>query len=191
MKQLFFIFFLSLFAVVSNTSAQSVPNYTPYEKMTSSELEAYRQSIWNTVPAIGWVNDFEGLFSSNEEDSLESMLQHFEKLTSVEIAIVTVDSNMVQQDRFNDFADHLLKMWGIGKFAKKNGLVICMSRDYKKLFISTGAGITSIISDTEKFHIIAQSFIPPFNKHDYFSGTLDGLKQIMTRILKKRNRLVK
>ena len=119
MMQLFFILYLSLFSFVSNITAQSVPNYHLYEKMTISELETYRQSIWDSLPAIGWVNDFEGLFSSNEEDSLESMLQHFEKETSVEIAIVTVDSNMVQKDRFNDLSDHLLRVWGIGKFAKK------------------------------------------------------------------------
>jgi len=156
--------------------------------MTISELEAYRQSIWDSLPAIGWVNDFEGLFSNNEEDSLESMLQHFEKETTVEIAIVTVDSNMVQKDRFNDFSDHLLKIWGIGKFAKKNGIVICISRDYRQLFISTGAGIATYMDDAEKYHIIAQNFIPAFNEYWYFDGTLSGLNELMNKVTKKKKR---
>ena len=186
--QLFFILFLSLSSFVSNITAQSVPNYRLYQKMTISELEAYRQSIWDSLPAIGWVNDFEGLFSNNEEDSLESMLQHFEKETTVEIAIVTVDSNMVQKDRFNDFSDHLLKIWGIGKFAKKNGIVICISRDYRQLFISTGAGIATYMDDAEKYHIIAQNFIPAFNEYWYFDGTLSGLNELMNKVTKKKKR---
>lgn len=156
--------------------------------MTISELEAYRQSIWDSLPAIGWVNDFGGLFSSNEEDSLESMLQHFEKETTVEIAIVTVDSNMVQKNRFNDFSDHLLKVWGVGKFAKKNGIVICISRDYRQLYVSTGAGIINYMDDGEKFRIIAQNFIPSFNEYRYFDGTLSGLNELMDRVTKKKKR---
>lgn len=188
MMQLFFILFFSLFSFVSNITAQSVPNFRLYEKMTASELETYRRSIWDSLPAIGWVNDFEGLFSHNEEDSLESMLQHFEKETTVEIAIVTLDSNMVQKDRFNDFSDHLLKIWGIGKFAKKNGIVICISRDYRQLFVSTGAGITTYMDDGEKYRIIAQDFIPPFNEYRYFDGTLSGLNELMNKVTKKKKR---
>ena len=188
MKQLFLILSFSVFYFISNVTAQAVPNYNLYKKMNTSQLEAYRQSIWDSLPAIGWVNDFEGLFNNNEEDSLESILQHFEKETTVEIAIVSVDSNMVQNDKFNDFADHLLKIWGIGKFAKKNGMVICISRDYKKLFISTGAGIAKFMDDQEKYHIMGQNFIPSFNDHKYFTGTLSGLNEIMNKITKKRNR---
>lgn len=189
MKLLFFIFFV--FVTGLNVTGQSVPDYKPYEKMNVSELNAYRQSIWDSLPAIGWVNDFEGLYNSNEEDSLESRLQHFEKLTTVEIAIVTVDSNMVQQGQFNDFSDHLLKVWGIGKFTKKNGIVICISRDYKKLFISTGAGILKFMSDDNKYRIMAQDFIPAFNEHKYYEGTLQGLNEIMNKIIKEKDKLEK
>ena len=191
MMQPFFIIFLSLFSLLSDVAAQSVPNYNFYKKMTPSELQTYRQSIWDSLPAIGWVNDFEGLFTTNEEDSLESMLQHFEKETSVEIAIVTVDSNMVQKERFNDLSDHLLKIWGIGKFAKKNGIVICISRQYRKLFISTGVGIATFMDDSEKYRIISATFIPPFNQYEYFQGTLSGLSELMNKVAKKKRRFVK
>ncbi|MEO8961102.1 MAG: TPM domain-containing protein, partial [Ginsengibacter sp.] len=123
----------------------------------------------------------------SEEDSLESLLQHFEKETTVEISIVTVDSNMVHKDSFNDFSDHILKIWGIGKLIKENGIVICISKDYKKLFISTGAGISKYISDPDKNRIIEQYFIPQYNEHNYFAGTLNGVNEIMNRISSKIN----
>lgn len=188
MKQLFFILFLFFSSFPNDVTAQSVPDYSLYEKMSADELELYRQSVWDSLPAIGWVNDFEGLFTIDEEDSLESLLQHFEKQTTVEISVVTVDSNMVHKDSFNDFSDHLLKTWGIGKLLKKNGIVICISKDYKKLFISTGAGISKYISDSDKNRIVVQNFIPQFNEHKYFTGTLYGVNEIMNRISRKRNR---
>lgn len=193
MKPLFFILFLFLFfsSFQNDVTAQSVPDYSLYEKMSSGELELYRQSVWDSLPAIGWVNDFGGLLTNNEEDSLESLLQHFEKETTVEISILTVDSNMVHKDRFNDFSDHILKTWRIGKLLKKNGIVICISKDYKKLFISTGAGISRYISDPEKNRLIQQSFIPQYIEHNYFTGTLNGVNEIINRISSKMNRFQK
>lgn len=188
MKPLFFILFLFFSSFLTDAGAQTVPDYILYEKMSSTELEVYRQSVWDSLPAIGWVSDFEGLFTNNEEDSLEILLQHFETETTVEISIVTVDSNMVHKDNFNDFSDHLLKTWGIGKLLKKNGIVICISKDYKKLFISTGAGISKYISDSDKNRIVLQNFIPQFNEHNYFTGTLYGVNEIMNKISRKRNR---
>lgn len=188
MKQLFFILFLCFSSFLNNVTAQLVPDYSLYEKMNADELQLYRQSVWDSLPVIGWVNDFEGLFTSNEEDSLESLLQHFETETTVEISIVTVDSNMVHKDNFNDFSDHLLKTWRIGKLLKKNGIVICISKDYKKLFISTGAGISKYISDSDKNRIVVQNFVPQFNEHNYFTGTLYGVNEIMNKISRKRNR---
>lgn len=181
--QLLFLLLLSIFSFWSNVDAQSVPNYNQYKKMSATELQAYRQSIWNSLPvAVGWVNDFGGLFTNAEEDSLETIIGYFEKNTTIEIAIVTIDSNMVEEERFNDFTDHLRKTWGVGKFTMKNGVVICISKDYKKLFISTGAGINKFMNDYQKYEIIKKYFIPPFNSNDYFSGTMQGLYAIINRI---------
>ena len=182
--------FITLFIFTSlsciSSSAQSVPNYIPYRTMTPHELLVYRQSIWDTLPAaVGWVNDFEGLYDRPQEDSLESILEHFERQTTIEIAIVTVDSNMVAQDKFDDFAYRLLKIWGIGKIDKSNGIVICICKDYRKLFISTDFGIDKYIDETDKSRIISKNIIPFFQKNNYFSGTLNRLNAILDKINKK------
>lgn len=151
--------------------------------MTPVQLTIYRQSIWETLPAaVGWVNDFEGLFNNIEEDSLERKIAYFEKLTSIEIAIVTVDSNMVDKARFDDFAYRLLKKWGIGKISKSNGIVICVSRGYKKLYISTDFGINKFIDSHEKYKIINKYFLPYLEENDYFSAMDQGLDAIIERV---------
>jgi uncharacterized protein len=171
------------------SEAQVVPNYNPYSTMTPSELEAYRQSIWDTLPAaVGWVNDFEGLYSKTEEDSLEREIEHFERATSIEIAIVTVDSNMVSREKFDDFTYRLLKKWGIGKISKSNGMVICISKDYKKLFVSCDFGIDKYMDKNEKYKIINKYFIPQFLKNDYFAGTITGLLAMQDKMFRKWSR---
>lgn len=163
-----------------------VPNYNPYSTMTPSELRAYRQSIWDTLPAaVGWINDFEGLFNSNQEDSLEREIAHFEKMTSIEIAIVTVDSNMVSGDKFNEFTYRLLKKWGIGKLSKSNGMVICLSKDYRKLYISCDFGIDKFMDESDKYKIINKYFVPYYEINHYYEGTLNGLNAILEKIGKK------
>ncbi|HEY5371355.1 MAG TPA: TPM domain-containing protein [Hanamia sp.] len=184
--KIFFTYIFSLFLFATNVTAQNIPNYNPYRIMTPAELSVYRQSIWDTLPAaVGWVNDFEGLYDKIQEDSLESMIQHFEKKTSIEIAIVTVDSNMVSQDKFNEFTYRLLKIWGIGKIAKSNGMVICICKDYKSIYISSDFGLDTYLSDYDKYKIVNKSVLPYFKKNYYFNGTLSGLNAILEKINRK------
>jgi uncharacterized protein len=180
------IVFVCLFFFFTGITAQTVSDYHPYKAMTLVELQKYRQSIWDTLPAaVGWVNDFEGLYNPLQENNLEIILQHLEKRTSIEICIVTIDSNMVGVEKFDDFAYRLLKIWGIGKISKSNGIVICISKDYRKLFVCTDFGINKYIDNSEKFRIINKYFIPLFAKNDYYQGTLDGLNAIIKRIDKR------
>ncbi len=175
-----------LFLFYKGLTAQTVSDYHPYKTMSTVQLQKYRQSIWDTLPAaVGWVNDFEGLYNPVQENNLESMLQHLEKRTSIEICIVTVDSNMVAEYKFDDFAYRLLKKWGIGKISKSNGIVICISKDYRKLFVCTDFGINKYMNYDEKYRIINKYFIPSFTKNDYYQGTLDGVNAIIKRIDKK------
>ena len=184
--KIFFTFFIFLFLCCLNCISQNIPNYIPSRIMTPHELQSYRQSIWDTLPAaVGWVNDFEGLYDRSQEDSMESILEHFERQTTIEIAIVTVDSNMVAKDKFDEFAYRLLKIWGIGKIEKSNGIVICICKDYRKLFISTDFGIDKYIDEADKSRIISKNIIPFFQKNNYFSGTLNGLNAILDKINKK------
>lgn len=184
MRLLYFLFsVIVIFSTGSEARGQNVPNFNPEEVMSRTELKAYRQSIWDTLPAaVGWVNDFEGIFKPDEGDSLESLIAHFEKKTSIEIAILSIDTNMVDQDRFSDFTNRVLKVWGIGKKLKRNGIVICISRGYQEMEIVTGPGIESYMSEPEKFEIIRKVFIPQYKKNKYYEGTLAGLEAILRKI---------
>ncbi len=179
-----FITFLFLMVFFSTgTWAQDVPNYLPYKSMTPQQLMAYRQSIWDTLPAaVGWVNDYEDLFTPQQEKTLERTLEHFEKATSVEICVVTIDSNMVAENKFEEFSYRLMKIWGIGKITKSNGIVICICKDYRRMCVTTDFGIDRYINETDKYKMINREFIPYFVKNDYYDGTNNGLNALLSRI---------
>ena len=190
--KLFFTFLFCLFSFCVSVKGQLVSNYEPKTTMTPHELETYRKAIWDNLPAaVGWVNDFEGLYDKSQEDSMESIIAHFERKTSIEIAIVTVDSNMVDKDKFNEFTYRLLKLWGIGKISKSNGIVICICRDYKKIFISTDFGIDNYMDESDKYKIISKYILPLFKTNNYFQGTLNGLNAILDKINKKWSKVNK
>jgi len=183
--KIFFALLVTLFFYSPEIYGQDVPNYTLYQPMTPAQLQEYRQSIWDTLPAaVGWVNDFEGLFNDEEEKNLEKIVEHFEKKTTIEVAIITVDSNMVALDKFDDFAYRVLKKWGIGKISKSNGIVICISKDYRRLFVCTDFGIDRYMNSYDKYKIIKKWFLPSFEKNKYYDGTLNGLNALLEKIMK-------
>lgn len=158
--------------------------------MTTQQIQEYRQFIWDSVPAaVGWVNDYSLLFKREQEDSLERKIAKFEAQTSIEIMVVTVDSLMVDKDLLYEFAGRLLKLWGIGKLAKSNGIVICISRDYRQVFISADFGIDPYLNKLGRQKVIDKYFIPSYEADHYFEGTYIGLTELMERIHKTWRKL--
>lgn len=187
MRLFFTIIILTGFHLLAR--AQSSENSLS-ASMTSEQIQEYRQFIWDSVPAaVGWVNDYSLLFKREQEDSLERKIAKFEAETSVEIMVVTVDSMMVDKNLLNEFAGRLLKLWGIGKVAKSNGIVICISRDYRQVFISAGFGIDPMINKLGRQKIIDKYFIPSYEQNEYFKGTYKGLMVLMDKIEKNWRKL--
>lgn len=143
------------------------------------------QKQGNFPKPIGYVNDFEKVFSANEVKFLDSIISDFDHRTTNQLSVITIDTSMV---RVIDFDNYILKIhnaWGVGQKGKNNGIVIGLSKGYRHMRISNGYGIEKIISDAETKTIIDSVFIPFFKKGLYFEGTLQGLKTIMARLENK------
>ena len=187
MRLFFTIIILLGFHLLAAGQASEKDSVIP---MTTEQIQEYRQFIWDSVPAaVGWVNDYSLLFKRDQEDSLEHKLARFEAETSVEIMVVTVDSIMVDKYLFDEFAGRLLKLWGIGKIAKSNGIVICISKDYRQVFISADFGIDPMINKLGRQKIIDNYFIPSYEKNEYFKGTYKGITVLMEKISKNWRKL--
>lgn len=158
------------------------------DSTTAAQLQVSRQFFWDSLPKrTGWTNDFEKLFSAIEIQLLDSIIDSFEKETTNQICIVTVDSSHISKERFDDLALHIGTTWGIGQQDKSNGIIICISKVYRRIRIYNGRDILPLLSMGETKEIISQHFIAKFKTGDYFSGTLNGLNAIVGTIRQKLN----
>ncbi len=137
-------------AIVENTSIQQESSQFPNPK--------------------GYVNDFEGIFSTEQLKTLENRLISYEKKTTKELVVITIDS-MLPYDTIDDFSTAISNHWGIGKKEKNNGLLIVISKKLQKIRISTGLGTEKILTDEICKNIIDQISIPAFKKGDFYDGT--------------------
>ncbi|MEO5650840.1 MAG: TPM domain-containing protein [Ginsengibacter sp.] len=178
--------FIILFGFKSLAAGQAEQDSITIPSMTPLQLQAYRKFIWDSVPAaVGWVNDYGLLFKKGQKDFLERKIARFEKETSVEIMVVTIDSFMVDRKDIDEFSYRLLKLWGIGKISKSNGMIICISKDEKTIRIIADFGIEKFMNQYDRQKIINKYFIPLYEKNNYFEGTFAGLNAIQEKINKK------
>lgn len=152
------------------------------EVVDSGEVSINRQSYFkDSLPApIGYVSDFENLYSNSEKQYLDSVLYAFYKRTTVQITIVTIDTTMTTANNLDDYTLRLANKWGVGQKEKNNGIVIGISKAYRRMRIQNGYGIEAILSDEKTSEVIQKAFIPEFRKGDYYMGTLNGIHLLIT-----------
>jgi uncharacterized protein len=123
------------------------------------------------------VNDFAGLMTPEQEQSLTDKLLQINQASSVEIAVVTVQSTN-GEDRL-DFANHLGENNGVGKKATDNGVVLLWSVDNENGgAIAPGRGIESILNDAKVVRI-GKGARPLFDQGKVYEGfvqMIDGVK---------------
>ena len=142
-------------------------------------LHAFTQ----TFPTpTGLVSDFENLFTLKEEQALDSLIRDFGNQTTIQIAIVTLDSTFVDANHFDAYTLTVANQWGIGKADVNNGILIAVSASLRRIRIHNGYGIEKMISDAETKQIIDTYFIPNFKNGDYFIGVEIGTEELIKKL---------
>ncbi len=131
---------------------------------------------------LGWTSDFEHIFSSDQINELDSIISKFEKETTNEIAIVTIDSSWTTKETFDSLILKVGNDWGIGKKDINNGIVIGISTGLRRIRISNGYGIEAKLTDAETKKILEDLIIPEFKKGNYFEGTKNGLLALIQKV---------
>lgn len=168
---------------LAGCNGKAIESTQPREK----PIQLITEPTLDSIPkAIGWINDFEHLFLEKEIDSLSSIISRFERATSIEIAIATLDSSLSSISEFDNYTLMLANSWSIGKKEENNGILIAISAQLRRIRIQNGSGIVNFFSDKEAKHIIDKEFVPSFKKGEYFEGTLKGLNAII-KLLEQKN----
>ena len=145
-------------------------------------LSVVRAEISNRPVPPRLVNDFAGILSQPEYNSLENKLEQFARETSTQIVLVTVED--LEGYDPGDYAFRLGEKWGVGQQGKDNGLVILIKpksgNEQGRIFIATGYGLEGILPDAVvNGTIIDSEMIPHFRNNDYYLGIENGINVIM------------
>lgn len=126
------------------------------------------------------VNDFAGLFNANQKQQLEDSLVAYDRTTSTQIAVVTV--NDLDGYPPMDYALKILRDWGVGRKDKNNGVVVLIKprnvNGRGEVFIATGYGAEGALPDTRATRIIDNQMIPSLREGDYFTAAERGTAAI-------------
>lgn len=185
-----FLKFLSILTLliltVTSTASCQAKGKSKTENSAAQKLGLFRQIFWDSIPEpVGYVNDYENLYTDAEEKSLDSLIGDFERRTSIQVAVITFDTTMTTPDSLDALTLRIANVWGVGQKEKNNGVVIGISKGYRRMRIQNGYGIEKVLTDEETKQIIDTAFIPRFREAQYFEGTFQGLQTLMLTLEKR------
>jgi len=77
-----------------------------------------------------WVTDLGNIYSDKQEKELNDLISDYEKKTSIEIGIITLDS--LGEQSIEEYANNQFNRLGIGKKGADNGLLIVFAMKDRK-----------------------------------------------------------
>ena len=127
------------------------------------------------------VNDFAGIFSAWQRDSLERVLVAFDDSTSNQITVVSVQT-LAGRD-VDEFAVRLANEWGIGTKKLNNGVLLLIKprgrdNNYIDVTIQVGRGLEGAIPDAYASRIIRNIMGPLLRQDLYFPAIVKGCDEI-------------
>jgi uncharacterized protein len=128
----------------------------------------------------GFVNDFANIIDDTQQAQIENQLSAYEKETSNEITIVTIQN--LGDDTIENYAVKLFEDWKIGKANNDNGLLFLIAVDDKQMRIEVGYGLEPYIVDAEAARVINNIVKPEFQNGDYTIGISKGVNAIIEAI---------
>lgn len=126
-----------------------------------------QKSIAKPVPAR-LVVDNANILTSAEVETLERKLVALDDSTSNQIAIVTVKS--LNGEVLEDVAVATFRDWGIGNKKTRNGVLVLVSMEDRKIRIEVGYGLEGAIPDITANDIINNDIKPNFKQGNYYAG---------------------
>ncbi len=170
--------------IIGDTLVNNIEN-SPENIRDHFKAELSRSNYYhpqNITNPYHFISDYENLFSEEEETILDSIVNNFEKHTSIEIAIITLDTILVANKNFEELTLLIAQKWEIGKKEKNNGILIAISSEYRRMRIQNGFGIEKQLTDFQTKNIIDNVITPFYKNGEYFNGTKAGLIDIINTL---------
>jgi uncharacterized membrane protein YgcG len=129
--------------------------------------------------------DLANMLTPAEAQSIEDKLYGYFKAQQTQIVIVTVaslDGNTVEA-----YAEALFNTWGIGDKDRKDGLLLLISKNDRKMRIEVGYGLEATITDAFAAEVINVSLKTNFKNNEFYAGIDAATKKIIGKLTPNYN----
>jgi uncharacterized protein len=133
-------------------------------------------------PLRGRVNDYAGVMSREQLQSLEAQLALFEQETGHQVAVLTIPT--LDGEDIEGFSIRVAESWKIGKKGFDNGVILVVAVKDRRLRLEVGYGLEGVLPDAIANQIITQYIVPRFRAQDYAGGIITGTDAVL-KVIKK------
>jgi len=121
-----------------------------------------------------YFNDYAGVVSRGAAQRFNEQLAQFERDTSDQVLVV-VYHTMQSDSSIDDYTRRVAQVWGVGQKNQRNGVVLFVFVDDRKMFIQVGYGLEGALPDFTAFDITERHIKPSFRNQDYEGGIAAGI----------------
>jgi uncharacterized protein len=126
----------------------------------------------------GYFNDAAGVVSKQTALRFNEQLAQFERDTSSQL-VVAVYPKMETDSSIEDYTQRIAQSWGVGQGDRRNGAVLFVFVQDRKMFIQVGYGLEGVLPDVTAFDITERNIKPRFRANDYEGGLARGIELMM------------
>ena len=128
-----------------------------------------------------YFNDYAGVVSNEAAYRFNESLAQFERETSNQV-VVAVFPKMQSDSDIADYTQRVAKAWGVGQKERRNGLVLFVFVQDRKMFIQVGYGLEGALPDATAKDITEWHIKPLFRNGNYEAGLATGIDLICKAI---------
>jgi uncharacterized protein len=128
-----------------------------------------------------YFNDYASVASKEAAHRFNEQLAQFERETSDQV-VVAVFPKMQSDSDIADYTQRVAQAWGVGQKERRNGVVLFVFIQDRKMFIQVGYGLEGALPDATAFDITEYHIKPLFRNGDYERGLATGIELICKAI---------
>ena len=128
-----------------------------------------------------YFNDYALTVSSAAASRFNEQLAQFERDTSNQV-LVAIFPKMQTDSDIADYTQRIAQSWGVGQKDQRNGAVLFVFKDDRKMFIQVGYGLEGALPDATAFDITERRIKPKFRAGDFEGGLAVGIDSIFKAI---------
>ena len=143
-------------------------------------VHAHGAEVIPPKPA-GYFTDYAGVVSKDAALRFNEQLAQFERESSNQV-LVAVFPKMQTDSSIEDYTQRVAQAWQVGQKDRRNGAVLFVFVDDRKMFIQVGYGLEGVLPDATAFDITERRIKPRFKAGDYEGGLAVGIDSIQKAI---------